>query len=260
MPSVRADLSLFASALAARLPGQWTSDYQQHPTYPDQFTNIERLWDTGHVEYIVSQYVLGHEAVLHGPDGQHLYVNDRPLRPGQFVVAPLSPDAEPHHFVGVDEPNGIAVPNDPVRAAAHIARRLLPRYEVARHAVRRSVSDRPEPPHHKAPPQVDQTVTLTWYEDGALGTPYKDVPEEAREALYVHGFQYVPHQAAFLLPASYGEAGRAVRIQAVALRLAAHGIGVNLRHPTPTATLPPRPPAVARPAAVLPAAPAARAR
>ncbi|MFJ9789405.1 hypothetical protein [Streptomyces globosus] len=259
MPSARADLSLFTSALGARLPGQWTSDYQQHPTYPDQFGAIERLWDRGHVEYIVSQYVLGHEAVLHGPDDQHLYVTDRPLRPGQFVVAPLVPDVAPHHFVGVEEPNGIVVPDDPVRAAALIARRLLPRYESARDAVRRSLVDRPQPLHRKAPPQVDQTLTLTWYEDGALGTPYQDVPEEAREALYVHGFQYVPHQAAFLLPVSYGEAGRAVRIQAVALRLAAHGIGVNLRHATPTAT-PLRPPAVARPVPALPAAPAARAR
>lgn len=93
-----------------------------------------------------------------------------------------------------------------------------------------------------------------------LGAPYKDVPEEAREALYVHGFQYVPHQAAFVLPASYGEDGRAVRIQAVALRLGAHGIGVNLRHAAPTAALPPRPPAVALPVPALPVAPAARTR
>ncbi|MEU7415097.1 hypothetical protein [Streptomyces antibioticus] len=260
MSSARADLSLFASALAARLPGQWTSNYRLHLTFEDQCATIDRLWDRGHVEYIVSQYVLGHEAVLHGPDGQHLYVTDRPLRPRQFVVAPLGPDVEPHHFVGIEEPNGIAVPNDPVRAAAHIARRLLPRYESARDAVRRSLVDRPEPPHRKAPPQVDRTLTLTWYEDGVVGAPYKDVLEEAREVLYVHGFQYVPHQAAFLLPASYGEADRAVRIQAVALRLAEHGIGVNLRHATPTATLPPRPPAVARPVPALPAAPAARAR
>ncbi|MGW6706211.1 hypothetical protein ACWGDE_15140 [Streptomyces sp. NPDC054956] len=259
MPSARADLSLFASALAARLPGQWTSNYRQHLTYEDQCATIDRLWDRGHVEYIVSQYVLGHEAVLHGPDSQHLYVTDRPLRPGQFVVAPLGPDVEPHHFVGIEEPNGIAVPNDPVRAAARIARRLLPRYEAAHDAVGRSLVDRPEPPRRKAPPQVDRTLTLTWYEDGVVGAPYEDVLEEAREVLYVHGFQYVPHQAAFLLPASYGEADRAVRIQAVALRLAAAGIGVNLRHATPTATRP-SPPVVARPVPALPAAPAARAR
>ncbi|MFC9582046.1 hypothetical protein ACFVJ8_04240 [Streptomyces yangpuensis] len=259
MPSARADLSLFASALAARLPGQWTSNYRLHLTFEDQCGTIDRLWDRGHVEYIVSQYVLGHEAVLHGPDGQHLYVADRPLRPRQFVVAPLGPDVEPHHFVGIEEPDGIAVPNDPVRAAAHIARRLLPRYEAARDAVHRSLVDRHEPPHRKAPPQVDRPLTLTWYEDGVVGAPYEDVLEEAREVLYVQGFQYMPHQAAFLLPASYGEADRAVRIQAVALRLAAAGIGVNLRHATPTATRP-RPPAVARPVPALPAAPVVRAR
>lgn len=91
MPSARTDLSLFAAALAARLPGQWTSEYRQHPTYQNQFDTIERLWDAGHVEYIVHQYVLGHEAVLHGPDGQHLYISYRPLRPRQFVVAPSAP-------------------------------------------------------------------------------------------------------------------------------------------------------------------------
>lgn len=66
--------------------------------------------------------------------------------------------------------------------------------------------------------------------------------------LYAHGFQYHPHQAAFLLPAAYGEDGRARRIQAVALRLAEKGIGVNLRHAAPaTSTVPPAaPPTAAR--------------
>ncbi|MEU3505381.1 hypothetical protein ABZ726_33295 [Streptomyces hundungensis] len=55
----------------------------------------------------------------------------------------------------------------------------------------------------------------------------------AREVLYVHGFQYPRTQGAFLLPASYGRAGQALRIQAVAQQLAAHGIGVGLRHSAP---------------------------
>ncbi|CCK32042.1 hypothetical protein BN159_7663 [Streptomyces davaonensis JCM 4913] len=84
-------------------------------------------------------------------------------------------------------------------------------------------------------------VTLTWYDDGALGAPYGSVPEQARMTLYAHGFQYHPHQAAFLLPAAYGEDGHALRIPAVARRLAEQGIGVNLHHaaPTTTAVLPP---------------------
>ncbi|MER5782651.1 hypothetical protein ABT104_13125 [Streptomyces mobaraensis] len=107
MPPSRTDLSAFATGLAAHLPGAWTSEYHRHTDYADQFPTAERLWDTGHVDYIVSQYVLDHDAVLHGPDNQRLYVADRPLRPRQFVVAPLEPDDDeikPHHFVGVKEP------------------------------------------------------------------------------------------------------------------------------------------------------------
>ncbi|MFD9224885.1 hypothetical protein ACFWDI_33920 [Streptomyces sp. NPDC060064] len=251
MPPSRTDLSAFAAGLAARLPGAWTSEYHRHAAYEDQFPTVERLWDAGHVDYIVTQYVLGHDAVLHGPGEQHLYIADRPLYRHQFVVAPLEPDGndvKPHHFVGVAEPNGIAVPSDPVRAAAQVARRVLPRYERARHTVRRNAEEQPEPPHRLAPPQVSKVVTLTWYDDGALGAPYESVPADARMTLYIHGFQYHPHQAAFLLPAAYGEGGRALRIQAVARQLAAQGIGVNLRHAAPTTRpgLPPTPPKTAR--------------
>ncbi|MFJ9033635.1 hypothetical protein ACIRQP_35055 [Streptomyces sp. NPDC102274] len=237
MPPPRADLSAFATALAARLPGDWTSEYHRHAAYEDQFPIIDRLWDIGHVDYIVSQYVLVHDAVLYGPDDQALYIADRPLRPRQFVVAPLEPHGDtikPHHFVGVEEPNGIAVPNDPARAAAQLVQRLLPRYEDARRTVRHNAQRQPEPPHRKGPPQVAQVVTLTQYKDGALGAPYESVPPEAHTTLYLYGFQYLPHQAAFLLPSAYGEAGRALRVYAMAQELAARGIGVNLRHAAPS--------------------------
>lgn len=245
MPALRTDLSAFASALAARLPGSWTNGYHRHAAYRDQFPTAERLWDVGHVDYIVSQFVLTHDAVLHGPEDQRLYVTDRPLYPHQFVVAPLEPDdhgLKPHHFDGVAEPNGIAVPADPARAAALVTRRVLPRYEMALHEVLHNAADQPEPPHRPAPPQVSQALTLTYYNDGALGAPYGSVPPDARMTLYAHGFQYHPHQAAFLLPASYGEDGRALRVQAVARKLAAQGIGVNLRAATPN-TPSARPPA-----------------
>ncbi|MEU0426113.1 hypothetical protein ABZ235_21340 [Streptomyces canus] len=45
MTSPRTDLSAFAAGLAARLPGNWTSEYHRHPTYKDQFPTVERLWD-----------------------------------------------------------------------------------------------------------------------------------------------------------------------------------------------------------------------
>lgn len=251
MSPIRTDLKSFAAELAFLLPNIWNSEYHRHSAYKDQFPDAEQLWDTGHVSWVASEFVLTHHAVLHASDGRRLYVTDRPLHPRQFVVAPLEPhgeDIKPHHFVGVEEPNGIAVPDDPIRASTRITRRLLPRYERALTAVRDNAAAQPEPPHRPAPPQVAQVVTLTWYDDGALGAPYESVPEEARMTLYAHGFQYHPHQSAFLLPAAYGEDGRALRVQAVARHLAERGIGVNLRHAAPATAqaLPPAPPPAAR--------------
>ncbi|MET8013528.1 hypothetical protein ABZU86_16860 [Streptomyces sp. NPDC005271] len=245
MPTLRADLSAFADALADRLPGQWTTEYVRHASCDEQFASAEALWDVGHVDYIVSQYVLSHHAVLRDQDGRQLYLADRPLYRHQFVVAPLEPEGpgiKPHHFSGVEEPNGIAVRAQPARAAAQVTRRLLPRYQRALDTVLHNATIQPEPPHRPGPPQVADVVTLTWYEDGALGTPYKDVPEEARTVLYALGFQYHPHQAAFLLPAVYGEDGRALRLQALVHHLAPKGIGVNLRHTTTPTTLTTRQP------------------
>lgn len=241
MPASRTDLASFADVLASRLPGDWHSTYRRHDAYSDQFPLDDEVWDNGHVSWAFSEFVLGHDAQLTGPDGQRLCVIDRPLHRDQFLVAPLAPveGFKPHHFAGVDEPNGIKVGNDPVRAAAAVSRRVLPRHEGALAAVRHNEQAQPEPPLRPAPPEVDQVLTLTRYADGAVGTPYATVPAEARTTLYVHGFQYHPHQGAFLLPAAYGKAGQALRIQAVAEQLAAHGIGVNLRHsPPPPLTRP----------------------
>ncbi|MGW7303975.1 hypothetical protein ACWGI1_00165 [Streptomyces sp. NPDC054835] len=157
MRLTHADLGTFAYAVAARLPGEWTSEYARHDAYEDQFRTTEHLWDLSHVDYIVSHLVVGHEAVLHGPDGQRLYLTDRPSHPHQFVVAPLAPEVDSHHFLGVTEPNGIAVPADAARAAAQIAQRLLPRYERARGKVLRSLTqEAPEAEAHSlagSPPE-----------------------------------------------------------------------------------------------------------
>ncbi|MCX2969455.1 MULTISPECIES: hypothetical protein [Streptomyces] len=252
MLTPRTDLSAFATALADRLPGQWNSEYVRHNSYDEQFDTAERLWDVGQVDYIVSQYVLSHHAALHDQDGRQLYVTDRPLYRHQFVVAPLEPDGpgiKPHHFSGVAEPNGIAVPDQPAQASARVTLRLLPRYQQALDSVLHNAAVQPEPPLRPGPPQVADVVTLTWYEDGALGTPYKSVPADARMTLYALGFQYHPHQAAFLLPAGYGEDGRALRLRALVHHLAQKGIGVNLRHTTTPATTSPRLPVPSPPSA-----------
>ncbi|WP_254650153.1 hypothetical protein [Streptomyces sp. GbtcB7] len=154
MPTPRTTfLSVFAASLADRLPGTWTSEYHRHAAYKDQFPAVERLWGLGHVDHIVSQQVLGHDAVLNGPHGQQLYVADRPRYRRQFVVAPLEPEGfTPDQVSVVREPNGIAVPDDPVRAAAAVVRRLLPRYQHALAAVRNNARPLPSPVRRCAPP------------------------------------------------------------------------------------------------------------
>ncbi len=256
-------LSDFAVELVSRLPGTWRSEYHRHTTYSDQFPAAERLWDSGHVDWTVSEYVLGHHAVLSGPAGEELYLIERPRHRGQFLVAALEPAGfQPHHFRGVPEPNGIVVSADAVRAAAAVSRRLLPRYTRAVEAVRAQARVRPDPPaHRQAPAETAKAVTLTRYGDGALGTPYASVPAEARDALYLSGFQYVPDQGAFLLPPGYGPVATAVRIQVLAARLAQTNVGLNLRH-APTgrhaaASAPPAPAPRAYHAPTGPAVPSA---
>ncbi|MFD5484004.1 hypothetical protein ACFWIV_00920 [Streptomyces virginiae] len=225
-------LETFALEIADRLPGDWTSAYHLHPSYSDQFPTADRLWDNGHVDWAVSEFVLGHDAVLTGPAGQEIYIIDRPLKPQQFLVAALEPPGFlPHHFHGAPEPNGIVISADPVRAAAAITRRLLPRYARAAEAVREQARKRPAPPAHRQAPAETSAVTLVRYEDGLLGAPYGHVPAEARDTLYLTGFQYVPNQGAFLLRSESGPVATAVRIQVLADRLAKLGIGLNYRHP-----------------------------
>ncbi|SBT93379.1 hypothetical protein GA0115233_106257 [Streptomyces sp. DI166] len=191
MPPARTHLNTFATDLAFLLPGLWSHEYHGRVAHEDQYLIAEQLWDVGHVSWVVNEFALSRCSVLNTLEGQRLLVIDRPRHPHQFVVAPLVPDEDrlkAHHFDGVDEPNGITVSNDPRRAADQVERRLLPRYERALKAVRRNAAEEPEPPHRPAPPHVAQVVTLTWYADGALGTPYASVPKEARMTLYAHGF------------------------------------------------------------------------
>ena len=225
MPTPRTTfLSAFAAALAERLPGTWTSEYHRHPTYEDQLPIIERLWDAGHVDYIVSQGT-DHGAVLNGPDGQQLYLVDRPRYRHQFVVAALEPEGFKTHQIS------------PVRAAAAVTRRLLPRYQAALDTVRDNVLVQPEPPYRRPAPEAAQTLTLVWYPDGVVGAPYDAVPEQARMTLFGCRFQYRPNEFAFVLPASYSAKERALLVQLAAQRLMAEGIGVNFRRAAPPTPL-----------------------
>ncbi|MGW0137540.1 hypothetical protein [Streptomyces calvus] len=227
------------------LPGVWFRKYEGVPLPPDLLPISKRVWDVGITQGALLNSTRAPIALLHGPYGQELCVVARPLRPRQYLVAPLEPEGfKPHHFRFVDEPNSIAVPDDPVRAAAEITRRLLPRYRQALESVKHNAIIQPEPPHRPAAAEVAQTLTLVRYPDGAVGAPYASVPDAARTVLYSHCFHYSPHESAFLLPASHSEADRALLIQSAIRQLTDKGIGVNLRRAAPviSTTLPPSSP------------------
>lgn len=176
------------------------------------------------------------------------------------MVAPLEPEGfKTHQISPVREPDGIAVPNDPIRAAAAVIRRVLPRYRAALDAVRHNALVQPEPPHRQPAPEVAQTLTLVWYPDGVVGAPYDSVPEEARMTLFGCNFQYSPNEFAFVLPAPYSSKERALLVHLAAQRLTLQGsIGVNFRRAAPL----PSPPASAASKALttVSAAPASAAR
>ncbi|MFJ9900719.1 hypothetical protein ACIQPR_46085 [Streptomyces sp. NPDC091280] len=238
MPTPHDELSAFATALADRLPGTWSSASPQ--VDDDSCSLMRRVWDNGHILWAAGYTSMLH-ILLDGPDRQQLCVFKRPVgRGGEFLVTPMTPTGfRVHQVAHVEEPNGIVVPGDPLRAAVDVARRVLPRYQAAMETVRHNARVQPEPPHRKPAPEPAQTLTLVWYPDGVVGAPYKSVPEDAREVLYICSFQYRPNEAAFALPASYSRAERALFLHAVVRLLTARDIGVNFRHAAPPAPQPP---------------------
>ncbi|MFJ8795108.1 hypothetical protein [Streptomyces sp. NPDC102462] len=131
----RADLATFAQDLAAQLPGSWTVVAQEHAAYAGQSPLTGQLWDDGHVQWALEQFVLSRYAVLTTDTGCELVVVDRPRRTREFLVAALQPSGN-DVADRVKAPDGIVVDADPARAASAVTHRLLPRYEQAVRAAR----------------------------------------------------------------------------------------------------------------------------
>ncbi|MGW2404058.1 hypothetical protein ACWCXK_05970 [Streptomyces sp. NPDC001739] len=226
----RPDLPSFASALAQQLPGDWSSDYLSHSTYPDQCPRSGNVWDLAMVHGAISTYVLGHDAILAGPDDMRLYVIERPLHDHQMLVAAFAPSGiEDRHLSRVAPPNGIAVHPDPVRAASQVSRRLLPRYRQAAAQARQVAAETPASP--LAPQRIDNQVSVTCHANGALAATSCD--RNAATVLYLNGFQYDPYEEVFLLQ-GYDPAEQVRRIQETAHQLGARGIGLAVLHAPPS--------------------------
>ncbi|MEU2874220.1 hypothetical protein ABZ769_34355 [Streptomyces olivoreticuli] len=235
------DLESFATALADELPGNWRSEYHRHAEYSDQFPIAEDVWDMDMVSGAIADIVLEHDAVLTRDDGVRLYVIGRPGHADEYLVGAMAPPGfDPEAFRGVREPDGIAVPDDPFRAADDITTDLLPRYDKAAARVQHN-ADHPAPPA-TAPAPAPERVVMTWFGDGLLAA--RPESRQAARALHDNGFTWDPRELAFVLSGD-DTAHQARAVRAAGAQLAAHGIGVIMRHPPtrPALETAPTPPA-----------------
>ncbi|MFE0129975.1 hypothetical protein ACFWY6_00015 [Streptomyces sp. NPDC059037] len=216
------DLASFAIALADELPGNWTSEHQVHAHYPDQFARAEHVWDMNLVAHAIAEHVLDQDAVLTRDDGARLYVIARPRSGEEFLVGAIAPaDIHADAFRAVREPDGIAVPDDPARAAADITTDLLPRYDKALAQVHDNAA-RLTP---AAPPEL-VVITLSG-RDFHVTKPER---ADAAQILADNGCVYDQDQDAFVLSGE-DTAAQAQSIQRAAAQLDRLGIGLSVRLP-----------------------------
>ncbi|MEC3997156.1 hypothetical protein VSR01_28105 [Actinacidiphila sp. DG2A-62] len=141
-------LSRFATALADRLHGDWTSSDLSWPDQTERRKVTDFPWDHAATQLVVFAYGLSRGALLTAEDFTQLLVIGRPTRPRQFFAGALTP-------LGIDitgsevplTPHGIAVARHPAKAAYAVASRLLPAYHQARHAL---LGLHPSPPYRTA--------------------------------------------------------------------------------------------------------------
>lgn len=240
------DLESFATALADELPGHWRSEYHRHHEHSEQLSGAQDVWDMNLVSAALATYDLGHDAVLSRDDGARLYVIGRPRMNEEYLVAAMAPSIAPEAFRGIPEPDGIAVPDDPFRAAEDIAVDLLPRYDKALAQAQHNAA---AAPRQSAPASGPERVVMTWAADGQLVASAES--EAAAAALRDNGFLYHEQQQTYVL-AGDDTAVQASFVRAAGTQLAAHGIGVVMRHPASKPALETTGPAA--PAQVQPAA------
>lgn len=126
-------MSRFATALADRLPGTWTSSDLDWSDQAERRAVTNVLWYHAAMDHVVFTYHLARGALLTANDFTQLLIIDRPTRPGQFFVGALHPPGI--DITGRDDvpltPHGIAVNSHPAKAAHQVRSRLLPAYYAA---------------------------------------------------------------------------------------------------------------------------------
>ncbi|MFJ5546691.1 hypothetical protein [Streptomyces sp. NPDC093225] len=248
MPAYEPDpdhLFSFAAVLSDLLPGTWTCEQHLRTAHEDQFVLTAEVWDMDQVAEAIACHPLKHHVVLtRADDSRRLFLMAHPRHDDEFLIAAMAPAATPSEaFRGVREPDGIAVPADPEHAAEAVITGLLPRYEAALAQVQHDVTV-PAPSFAE-----DEVLVLTWNDSGDLTASV--TREEVGEILTANGFVHDPDKQTYVL-AGDDTFVQAQHGRAVGTRLAALGIGLQLRlpasHPGPATT----PVATARPASARP--------
>ncbi|MFR9723991.1 hypothetical protein ACL02R_11590 [Streptomyces sp. MS19] len=219
------DFETFILLLADALPGTWTGRY--HPDADHTFARLTAdVWDMNLIADALARSPLTECATLTDTDGTRLFVMANPTQNNGFLIATMAPALPTEAFRDVREPDGIAVPDDPLSAARSIAWDLLPRYRTAVARVRDNA---------RRPPSSDDTLVLTW-SGRSLRTPRPQRPDVAA-LLAEYGFNAGDDD--MVLPGD-DPAVQAAFLQTLGTRLAALGIGLALRTATsaPTATVP----------------------
>ncbi|MDX2821026.1 hypothetical protein PV416_07965 [Streptomyces ipomoeae] len=123
-------LTGFAAALGEHLPGRWQAG--EPTSLLAQEAGSHRIWHSGPLAYAAFDAANVQRCVLTSPYGLQLYVLPRPHRADQLLVLPMLPaGCQQEHVKGLPHPHGIAVPANPVRAAAAVRRRMLLEYRFA---------------------------------------------------------------------------------------------------------------------------------
>ncbi|MEW1632716.1 hypothetical protein AB0469_01420 [Streptomyces sp. NPDC093801] len=219
------ELGAFAAILTQLLPGTWTHQLRLHTAHDDQFFLTADVWDMNQVAEPLATTTLTHDVILTRDDGRRLFLMDHPRHADAVLIAAMAPeDIHAGAFRGVREPDGIVISADPEEAADAITTSLLPRYETALAHVRDNAA------RLTADAVGPQTVEMTWTEDGSLAAEASS--DEAARILTANGFVHDPDRQAYVL-AGDDTAVQARHVRTAGTQLAALGIGVALRHPTP---------------------------
>ncbi|MFC9131388.1 hypothetical protein ACFT4A_31745 [Streptomyces sp. NPDC057099] len=243
-------LASYADVLAGELSGTWTSSHLPPDAKDDLAELTDRIWDLDLIAASLAEHPLKQAAVLTRTDSAQLVVLDRHDSREGFLIAAVAPgDLPDEAYRGVNEPNGIALTDDPFTGAELVAGDLLARYDAALAQARLNATE------EMLPSQPDRLV-LTWQPDGSITTA--PVDNRSGAILIANGFVQDPQSGIYRLNGDDSRA-QARALRALGPQLDAIGIGTSVQHP-PDRTPPTSTPASAPPVPAGARTPAARGR